>query len=621
MSLSLTRDQAAAASHQEGPCLVLAGPGSGKTRVLVARLARLLAAGVPPEGLLAITFTRAAADEMRSRLAGQVGAPARQVGLYTFHGLAYRMLRLAGPVPRILREQEQAQILRPLLREAHLPTDTLALEALTTDLTRYAGDLAPEDFTPAACSRERFFALRTAYQRAKLRLRAWDFDDLLTRSWELLRESDRWRNAWQRRLQHILVDEFQDTNRVQWEILQLLSRPPYNLFCVGDEDQAVYGWRGARPDFLLQFPQAYPGARILHLRENFRSLEALVRPAARLVGQNRSRFAKELRAARPGGRGPQLWQPPDLRGAYSDLIAHLQEAQRQGAAGRWAVLYRTHHQAFGLIARLEEAGLPVHILGGRPNPFQRWMARDLLAYLRAAWGEATLPEWQRLLRRPVWPGLSQEVVGELAAHRLRPDQVLPWLQVNGPHPAARRAAELQELLARLRETPAGGVVAFVLDQLEYRRYIDQYCAWSGADRREALAHLAALGEMADPAAPGRALLEMADGGWQRDETGADRPRADAITLSTFHRAKGLEWDGVVVWEALEGLTPHDSALAGGPALEEERRLFYVAITRARQELILVVPQTLGMDRAEPSRFLSEMGLLPPGFAPGRVAPA
>lgn len=616
----LTQEQSAVVTHRSGPAVVIACPGSGKTRTLTHRMAYLVQEGLArPEQILGITFTRAAAGEMKERLGPLLGAQqAQRVRLFTFHGLAWSIVKEARGLPTVLEGQPQQALIRQILMELGLNADQSAVEGVLTDIARFVGgEFARTRYQPTALEPDLFFQAMGRYTEQKEAQGAVDFDDLIVQARALLTSDAALRERLVGEIAQVLVDEVQDTNALQWGFLKLLVPPSQNLMVVGDDDQAIYGWRGASPAFMLNFAKEFPGATAFYLSQNFRSIRAIVGPAAKLIGRNKNRFAKQLLAEREGGHPPQCTRPQSPA-EEADLVAEALQAHLAGGGNpaEAAVLYRSSLIAFPLINRLQKLGVPVRVLGGRPHPFGRWMVRDVVGYIKWALGEASTSEVLRLLRRPAHWGITRELLAECERAGLRSAEILPWLTKNA---SPRGAAEVQQLAERLKQVaklPAPQVISFIQQEIGYDHYIDQYCEWSGSDPREAKEVLGALEQIPDRKEGARAYLDLAsreDGGPREEDDGAAR-----VTLTTFHSAKGLEWERVWLVGAVEGAIPHRGTLESETALEEERRLFYVGMTRAKDFLHITAPQVAFGAPAEVSRFAMESGIWTPPPPPKRV---
>ncbi len=600
--------------HGEGPLLVVAGPGSGKTTVLTRRAARLVALGEEPRAILLITFTTAARDEMRRRLAALLPAGS-QADVSTFHGLCYRLVRahhpervrglLDGSGQRRLVGRLLMQLARERRRQGAVPpdADAAALDQALTDLSRLrnAGLRAtdPGAPTPQGLRRDDLAALAAAYATVKEEQGTLDFDDLLWEALDILDDpalQHRCRERWR----HVLVDELQDVNRPQWAMLCRLRAPAGNLCAVGDPDQAIYGFRGASPEHLLGFARDFPGATRVVLDRNYRSLPAILARSNAVITRNRQRIAFAMHAAREEQgqvRGRQFDSSEDEAAWVARDVA-----ARVGPGGvpaaEVAVVYRTTAYPFLVLQALEQAGLPLRVLGGVTTPFAHPAAQDVLAYLRLAAGERDAALLRRIANRPA-RYISGDALAKVAgsADPVAALATLPGLPGWVREPVRR----LQDGLRRCAALPPQAAIALIRGDLGYDAYL----------RSEGDAEAAAVVEEAQQAAAAQATLP-AFLDWVRRV--GERARAAAghgdeagVTLTTTHSAKGLEFRAVYVLGCQEGHLPHRRSAGTLAGVEEERRLFYVALTRAKDEAVCTWV-------GEASRFLVEAGLAATGAA-------
>jgi DNA helicase-2/ATP-dependent DNA helicase PcrA len=598
----LNPQQRAAVEHPGGALLVIAGAGSGKTRVLTARVAALLAAGVPPRAVLAFTFTNRAAREMRGRIAAAAGEAARELWVGTFHATGVRLLRreaAAAGVPRdfaIYDREDQEGVLRGLVRRLELSEEAYRVGAVLGRISDAKNALVPPaEFERVAASpyERRLAELYALYERELAANGALDFDDLIGRTVLLLRDRPDVAERYGRRFEHVLVDEYQDTNHAQFRLVRALSAVHGNVFVVGDDDQSIYGWRGADLSNVLDFERAFPGAAVLRLEQNYRSTGNILAAANAVIAHNRARKGKTLWCEREAGARLRFALAADEADEARRVRRLLEERVRRGRTLREAaVLYRTNAQSRALETELRRSGIAYEIVGG-VSFYQRREVKDLLAYLRLAVNPADAVAFWRVWNTPR-RGLGAAVrarVAALAAERgLPPPEALRALAREGglAGAAARGAAALlgvlDELAAR-RGEPVDVLVMRLLEGTGYLRHLEGLGEEDLADRRANVEELVATagsfaaergGDLSDYLAE-TALLADAD----RVSEDADR-----VLLLTAHNAKGLEFDTVVVAGLEEGLFPHASSLDDDRELEEERRLFYVAITRARDEVLL-----------------------------------
>lgn len=634
--VSLTAAQAAVVDHHDGPLLVLAGPGSGKTRVVTQRIARLIESGVAPRNLLAITFTNKAADEMQRRVAALM--PGARIWISTFHRFCARLLREHAAVVglqsnfTILDSADQRQALRHLLREEDLDP-----VAYSPDKIGYRISTAKNNLIDAETNRRRFAEsvadhmqavvarVYPAYQQWLLTSNAVDFDDLLLHSATLLTENPELCTTLDDRYRYVLVDEYQDTNQAQYRIVAALSQVHRNLCVTGDPDQSIYGWRGARIENILRFEQDFPDARVIRLEENFRSTQAIVRSADRLIAHNRRRKAKQLITSNPEGDPVALLCFRD-EAHEADGIA--QRMQQLADAGRdwsdFAVFMRVNALSRQVERALTRRRIPHQVAAGAAF-FERAEVKDLLAYLRLVFNPADRAAFSRVVNTPA------RGLGSISQQRL-----LRWADEHRLQPlvAARRAHEVPKLskravrayrafadmVAEFSLADSGSVeslVARIIDRTGYARQWEGSPSEKDQERLENVQELATAAREYDSLAGDEATLEgfLEQTALVSDTDSLDTSRG-RVTLMTLHSAKGLEFPVVFLLGVEQGLIPHERAVRDGDPdeLEEERRLLFVGMTRAEDQLFLT--QTVervfrGRSvRTIPSEFLRELECTP-----------
>ncbi len=603
VQVDLTPEQKAAIAHVDGPLLVVAGPGSGKTTVITYRAAYLTqVAGIDPAALLVVTFTKAAADSMKARTARVAGAAvAARARFGTFHALAYHILRRADPSRRlrVLQEEEQLHLIRTLMRQGGLNTDDDTVLDALSEISRMRAEVEPPaDFKPRRLTKTDFRQLWRDYQSAKAQQGLIDFDDMLHEALAALRARSDLLEAYRQRYTHLMVDEFQDTNPVQWELVRLLAEPRQNLCVVGDDDQAIYGWRGASPRFLLQFPRQYPQARAVVLDVNHRCPAPVVAAANRLAAQNRERFGKTIRPAGEQGGAPiELLAPADSLREAEAIVQLIKRSQ--APLSHWAVIYRTNQQGHVIAQALARESIPYRALGGLPNLYRRWPVQDVLCYLRAAAGEVDAIE--PVINRPN-RYISRAVMQEAKriARRRGIDLLDALFEVDLLRSwQLRPIEELIDHLRRMAPMTAPEAIGYVRRFIGYDEYVQEYCARQGGSSDEILGLLSEV-ERTTPPELLVPFLAQVDSFTARGGKAAAAGE-EAVTLVTCHKAKGLEFPRVVVAGAIDRLLPH----RGAEDLEEERRLMYVAMTRCAERLWISAPRAYEGREAQPSPFLAE----------------
>jgi DNA helicase-2/ATP-dependent DNA helicase PcrA len=630
----LNEEQLAAVTHGDGPLLVIAGAGSGKTRVLTRRIAFLLGErGVPADGILAFTFTNKAAREMRERVLALVGPDtARALWVGTFHATCARLLRReaarAGlpPAFSIFDRDDQLALLKQAMRRADLSDDLkpgLVLARISSAKNAFvdADGLARNALGDVDRRIARAYA---AYEEGLARAGAVDFDDLIVRSARLLEDDAEVRGRYATRFRHVLVDEYQDTNHAQFRLVAAFASVHGNVTAVGDDDQSIYGWRGADLSNVLDFERRFPQATVIRLEQNYRSTGNILAAASAVIAHNRARKGKTLWTTHDAGTPLRLVLSGDEQ-AEGDRVAReaRRVVERGGRLADVAVLFRTNAQSRALEIAFRRAGVAYELVGGT-SFYERKEVKDVLAYLRAAMNPRDLVSFLRILNVPR-RGLGDRVrerIEERAARDGTGAEALRALVDGGAvtGAAAAKARALLDLLEDLRVRsgePADRLIEEALSRTDYLSYLDDAFPADVPDRRENVGELVvAAREFAERAAFGDPSVESGSLESFLTEAAlvADVDRwtdaSDRAVLLTMHNAKGLEFPTVIVSGMEEGLLPHGSSRDDDGELEEERRLFYVALTRAREQVILSAASfRRRWDRAgaaELSRFVREI---------------
>ena len=602
--------QASAISHRDGPMLVLAGPGSGKTYTITQRIRCLIEeGGAEPESILVITFTRAAADEMKSRFFRLTEGKFYPVNFGTFHAVYYHILKNAYHYHsgNILSEHEKRELLKTvLLRTNGLPClEDEEAEMLLNQISRYKNDGCPADVSKSlgdtcALRPEQFALLYQAYSREARERRKLDFDDMVLGCRELFLQYPAVLAAWQKKFRYILVDEFQDINAMQYEVLRMLALPENNLFVVGDDDQSIYAFRGARPELMLNFERDYPDAKRVELSVNYRSTPEILSCAGKLIRVNKNRFEKKSRAASGHGEAVRFLGFED-REAQNERIAQelLKAGEERGSS---AVIFRTNRDAGELAELLLKKGVPFWMKEKLKSPYRGRAAADLRAYLSFAFGGQKRSDFLRIMNRPKrYLSRSALDLEQVDLERLKARyRDKPYMQ--------EILRKLQMDLARLRRMDLYAAVNYIRRGMGYEEYLKQ----AAMEEHLSLKELRAQADWFQKQVKEYAVLEDLEEHilfFEREleSAAAKRPGADCVSLLTMHASKGLEYDTVYLPDCNEGIIPHKKSMRG-EEVEEERRMFYVAMTRARKRLTL---SWVAGTKEEPgflSRFLSDLGV-------------
>jgi DNA helicase-2/ATP-dependent DNA helicase PcrA len=642
---SLNPTQAEAVQAIEGPVLVLAGPGSGKTRVLTHRIAYLVrVCGVRPYNILAVTFTNKAAKEMISRLHELIGDDASRLTVGTFHAICARILRREGAYLGlsssfvIYDEDDQIRLVTRILKELNLDDKLYRPAAVHGAISRAKNELiTAETYNPPSYWHEAVARAFAKYEELKNENNALDFDDLLLKAEQLLRLHPEVREQYQKRYQFVLVDEFQDTNKAQYELISHLAGESRNVFVVGDEDQSIYSWRGADFRNVLLFRADFPDAKVFLLERNYRSTQTVLDAAQAVIAHNTQRVHKNLWTETKGGPPIHVFEAYDEREEAEYVVTEIQRLISRGGlnAGDCAVMFRTNAQSRVLEDAFVRHGVAYRLVGGT-RFYQRREIKDILAYLRVIQNPDDDVSLGRIINVPP-RGVGDKTLAQLSEWAdslgMSPGRALMHLAEMGEskertsgHPfvgrAARNLITLGLMLQRVIEAKGDQTISATLGQvIEQTGYIDYLRDGTeeGEDRANNVQELYTVTDGYGNMPPQTALPSFLEEVALVSDTDDLDAQADAVTLLTLHTAKGLEYQVVFIVGMEEGICPHSRSMDSPDAMEEERRLCYVGLTRAKRHLYLLraFRRTLyGTSNVrDPSRFLLD---IPPHLLEGNV---
>ncbi len=626
----LNDDQRQAVASPLGAALVLAGAGSGKTRVLVHRVAWLIQVeGASPNSILAVTFTNKAAAEMRSRIETLLGLPSGAMWLGTFHGLAHRLLRIHWRevgLPQsfqILDSEDQARVLRKVLKALDLDeTRWIPREILWfINAQKDEGHRPKHIKDDGDPTRRQLIKIYQAYEDACQRAGVVDFAELLLRAYELWRDNPALLQHYRTRFQHVLVDEFQDTNAIQYKWLMLLAGPDGMPFVVGDDDQSIYRWRGARVENLHQYRRDFPKAVLYKLEQNYRSTGTILKAANALIANNAGRLGKTLWTSGEDGERVKLYAAFNERDEADFVVNRIREwVSRGGARREVAVLYRSNAQSRVFEEAFLNARMPYRVYGGL-RFFERAEIKDALAYLRLTSSRADDTSFERVVNLPV-RGIGARTM-DLVRDTARANSTSLWsgaiacAQGALPQRAAQALLAFMELIDRLAREVNGLELHEQVDHvIQMSGLIEHYKKEKGErgeGRIENLLELVSAARGFSPETEAEAELSplesfLAHAVLESGEGQAD-PYDDCVQMMTLHSAKGLEFPVVFLAGMEDGLFPHQRSVADLAGLEEERRLCYVGATRAMRHLYITYAEQrrlYGVDTyGQPSRFIGE----------------
>lgn len=605
--MSLSEAQTRAVAHAEGPCICLAGPGSGKTTVITQRVKYLIEKrGVSPSGILVITFTKAAAIEMKERFGRLMGGKHLPVTFGTFHAVFFGILKNAYhyTAANILREEQKYQFLKEITGKMNLEIEDEAefLSGITMEISKVKNDrISLEHYYSANCSEEIFREIYGRYQQRLEAARLLDFDDMLVYTYELLKERKDIRGGWQRRFPYILIDEFQDINQIQYDVIRLLAKPKNNLFIVGDDDQSIYRFRGARPEIMLNFGKDYPEAKLVKLEANYRSTENIIKAAGRVIVNNTMRYPKEIHGVKEAGEKIEVHGFVTQTQENTYLAQKVKEYLEGGYRPEdIAVLFRTNTGARLMVGKFMEYNIPFRMRDILPNIYEHWIARDIISYIRMAQGSRERKEFLRVINRPK-RYVSREALDsmEISFENLREYyEDKEWM--------TERIDKLEYDLGLLRKMTPYAAINFIRRGIGYEEYLFDYAQYRRMKPEELYEILNELQEAAKNFKTYedwfRHMEEYAE---TLKRQAKEQQDSHAVIFTTLHSAKGLEFPVVFLADANEGNMPHRKAVLDAD-MQEERRMFYVGMTRAKEHLHIYYAREKYGKVLQPSRFVEEL---------------
>lgn len=618
--VKLNKNQAQAVAHIDGPCMVLAGPGSGKTRIISQRIVSMvLDHDIPPTRILAISFTKASSLEMKKRtLAYGKDDRLNKVSFGTFHSSFFRILRRYAGVSLedLLLDLDRFKLVRSILKYLKISNynDDDVLDLLN-EISLVKNELVDyRDYDSQSFEQEIFQNAYRLYEDEKKRHGKIDFDDMLIQAYDLLNNDPAILSIVRQVFKYILIDEFQDINRVQFELIRLIAGQENNLFVVGDEDQSIYGFRGARPDFMLEFDQYFPSARHILLDTNYRSSKDIVDLSLGLIKKNKKRHPKDLKAFSKDPARISYIYPKDTDDEarlVADQIFDRVGSQKGADYGDFAVIYRTNRQARAFVDAFMDKRIPFILKDAPKTIYDHWVSLDIIAYLRIAMEIGSGGDWARVINKP-FRYISKKSLAKAEASMDFLDCLL-----NDEDIKDFQKKNLEDLYIDLNYvrglSPQYGI-SYIRTTLDYDRYILDYCH----ERRiKSQQIVEILDELEAAASPYRTILDFfkhIDQVREEVKKNADKTAGSSlatsadkgVVLTTMHSSKGLEFDNVYIVGVNEGIVPYQLGDDSKLDIEEERRLLYVAITRAKRFLVISSPLKRFGKKIGQSQFLKEL---------------
>lgn len=614
--MKLNRGQDEAIKHGNGPCMVLAPPGSGKTLIVTERTRYLIEeSGVRPDQILVITFTRYAAREMKERFERLTAGKKYPVTFGTFHSIFYGILKCAYGIGanNLMSEKESSVLLQEVLDQTDIEStpEVEDEEELVRELLREVGMVKNglchlKDFHSKYLTQDEFAEVFRSYEHQKKELKKFDFDDMLVQCYALFRKKPEILQGWQKRFQYILIDEFQDINRVQYEVIRMLAAPRYNLFVVGDDDQSIYGFRGAKPELMLYMKQEFPSLRTISLTVNYRSTEFITGAAARVILHNDTRFYKRVQSFRGRGQNVHVQEVLDEQEEAQYVTEEIQKKLDQGIKpGEIVVLFRAAVQARMISEILSEHRIPFEMRDYVTNFYRHFIVKDMMAYLQLAAGKRDRSLFLTICNRPLRylarNSMENRQVNfeDLRKFYCDKDWMLDIID------------QFDVDVRMMKNMAPYAAIQYIRKKIGYDDFLKEYAEKHQISWKQLMDVMAELEERSKNfKSYDEWEIHIAKYTQELEEQQAKArkikgERENKVQLMTIHSAKGLEFEDVFVIHANEGAIPHQKA-EKKDEIEEERRLFYVALTRAKNNLCISYITQKNGNSIKPSRFVEEL---------------
>lgn len=614
----LNENQQMAVKHVDGPCMVLAGPGSGKTRVITYRIVNMVMnEGIPPTRILAISFTKASSIEMKNRALSICNDfRMNKVTFGTFHAVFFRILRKFEKLNlnSILDEKLKRFALKGILKSLNVENgeDDELIGQVINEISYVKNELMDKaDFESEILTKDEFINTYNMYENYKDEIKKIDFDDMLIRTYHLLQNNPQALNMVRSVYKYILIDEFQDVNRVQFEVIKLIAEPENNIFVVGDEDQSIYGFRGARPDFLLQFKDYFKDSKEVRLDINYRSKSEIVGTANRLIDKNENRYNKVIKCNQDEKGTVEYLTPKDSEDEAIQIAKDIIERVKEDYVeyDDFAVIYRTNLQSRALVDVFMDMRIPFVIRDSVVTIYDHWAAKDILSYLKLVIDPDSNEDWIRIINKP-FRYISRESINSVKDEKYFLNALIT--KCNLHQKQVKTITDLEIDLSYLKSLEPKNAISFIRTTLDYDKYILDYCM-NRKIKPNGLIEI--LNEIESSSSNFKTIgeyLSHIEKVKEELQENQKNKEVNGVIFTTMHSAKGLEFDNVYIIGTNEGTIPHEKSYdiededKKNDQIEEERRLMYVAITRAKNRLCISCPQNKYGKKVSISRFINEI---------------
>ncbi|MGB7605086.1 MAG: ATP-dependent helicase [Lutisporaceae bacterium] len=617
---TLNEEQKRAAEHEQGPCMVLAGPGTGKTTIIVHRLANMIkASAAKPENILVVTFSKDAAAEMKERFFKfaaeySIASPAKlnEITFGTFHSVFFRFLRQYEnyKLDNLLDESEKFSIIKNIARKLQLDfsEDDDRIADVINDIGYFINTLSDTvDYKPQSCTIDEFREIFESYYTIKQKQNKFDYDDMLMDCYYLLKNNKRVLASVRAKFTHILIDEFQDISPVQFEAIKLITEPLRNVFVVGDDDQSIYGFRGAAPGILMEFEDIYKESTKITLRENYRSTKQILSCAMVLIDNNKNRYPKKLEPIKNQGEMPSIISVKDFEEEARLIAVRIKElTARSGSYSDVAVIFRTNLQSRALVDAFMDHNIPFTAADGAASIYKHWVFRDIMAYFQLAVGIGREKEITRILNKPKRYISRDSIATAIKYNGDLISNLITYCSLNGRQ--VNVLVDFQHCIKRMSNMKAKEAFKYIRGYIGYEEYLRDYASSKGINAKGLLDALEEAGDAIQHFEEIKDFLAHVEEVEEKTKEARYKSnKQDSVRLLTMHKAKGLEFDTVFISGVVKGLSPYEGSEGLKPnELEEERRLLYVAATRAKNTLYICVPKERYGRQVESSRFVDEI---------------
>ncbi len=610
--MKLTDSREEAVCHRAGPCVVIAGPGSGKTYTITNRIKYLIEKmNVKPGEILTVTFNKAAAVEMEARFKNSINKSKNNINYNgvrfgTFHGIFFYILKKAYGfnASNIISEEEKFNKIKEYVMEENVETEDMNefVSSIINEFGIVVSDMINiNNYYSSTCGRDVFIKIYNRYNDYLCNNNLIDFDDMMMLCYELLTKREDILNMWRRIFKYILVDEFQDINKIQYEIIKLLAAPLNNLFVVGDDDQAIYSFRGARPSIMLNFKEDYKDAKMIRLKENFRCSEKIIDASSKLISKNKKRFPKEIEGVNKEKSFLSIMSFKDVNDECNYITDYIKKMKNDGIELKsLAILYRTNLEPRLLISKLMENNISFMMKDKLPNIYEHFIAKDIISYIKFSLGETKREHFLRIMNKPN-RYISRKIINseEISLFKLKQDNInKSWFVKN--------IDKLKYNLSILKNLSPKEGISYIRKVIGYDEFIETYAIEKNINKEELISVIEEIEEESKNFKNYDEWFEHIDNySEELKKIKRNELMDDYVVLGTMHSAKGLEFDKVFIIDAIEGITPYSKASIPED-IEEERRLFYVAMTRAKYVLKILYPEKRYNKNTKVSRFINEI---------------